>query len=98
MSNKSIIEIDTTGLARPVVAYLMYLADKNNLENYRILTSVPDAAKMLGVPQSTLNLWCRQGKVKAGHPAPGRGWRGDVEDARQYLISKHVLNEREGSV
>ena len=64
MTNKSIIEIDTTGLARPVVAYLMYLADKNNLENYRILTSVPDAARMLGVPQSTLNLWSRVGTLE----------------------------------
>ena len=90
MKDKQIIEIDTTGLARPVVAYLMYLADKNNLENYRILTSVPDAAKMLGVPQSTLNLWCRQGKVKAWQSAPGKAWRVDVNDASQYLISKSI--------
>ena len=87
MKNKQIIEIDTTGLARPVVAYLMYLADKNNLENYHILTSVPEAAKMLGVPQSTLNLWCRKGKVKSYKF--GKHWRVDVEDARQFLISKH---------
>ena len=88
MTNKSIIDVNLDGLPRPLAAAVRYLAEQSwaiPLEMQHVIP-LPDAAKMLGVPQSTLNLWCRKGLVKSWKQ--GKNWRVNVEDARQYLIQK----------
>ena len=90
MPDKQIIDVNLEGLPRPLAAAVRYLAEQSWQinDNYAIPTS--DAAKMLGIPRSTLNLWCRQGKVKAIQSATGRAWRVDVEDCRQYMLRNSV--------
>jgi len=87
MPNKSIIDVNLDGLPRPLAAAVRYLAEQSWITgssvNYHTL---PDAARMLGIPYSTLTLWVRTGKVKAIQV--GKHWRVDVEDCREYLISK----------
>ena len=89
MPNKSIIDVNLDGLPRPLAAAVRYLAEQSwnvgTLEGSNVHT-LPDAARMLGIPYSTLTLWVRTGKVKAIQV--GKHWRVDVEDCREYLISK----------
>lgn len=87
MPDKQIIDVNLEGLPRPLAAAVRYLAEqswqsKETLTTVRV--PISDAARMLGVPRSTLSLWCRQGKINAYKN--GKAWRVDVEDARQYLL------------
>ena len=90
MTNKSIIDVNLDGLPRPLAAAVRYLADLSWSQTTDTFASLPvsEAARMLGVPHSTLNLWCRQGKVRARKF--GKAWIVDVEDCREYLISKSI--------
>ena len=90
MSNKSIVDVNLAGLPRPLAIAVRYLAELSWSQTTDSFAALPvsEAARMLGVPHSTLNLWCRQGKVRARKF--GKAWIVDVEDARQYLISKSV--------
>ena len=89
MTNKSIIDVNLDGLPRPLAAAVRYLAELSweTPDTEPFIAYLPDAARMLGIPPSTLSLWCRKGKVKSYKF--GKHWRVDVEDARQFLISKH---------
>ena len=90
MTNKSIIDVNLDGLPRPLAAAVRYLAElswSQTIDSWAALP-VSEAARQLGVPRSTLNLWCRKGLVKSWKQ--GKNWRVNVEDARQFLISKSV--------
>jgi len=87
----NIIEINLDYLPRTVALFVRYLYEQSlasqlKSEDHYSWRSASDAARMLGVPRSTLNYWCRQGRVKAWHDGPRRGWRVDVDDVREYLI------------
>ena len=90
MPNKSEVTVNLDALPRPLAAAVRYLADLSWSQTTDSFASLPvsEAARQLGVPRSTLNLWCRQGKVRARKF--GKAWIVDVEDARQFLISKSV--------
>jgi len=88
MTNEITVNLD--GLPRPLAAAVRYLAElswSQTIDSWAALP-VSEAARQLGVPRSTLNLWCRQGKVRARKF--GKAWIVDVEDCREYLISKSV--------
>jgi len=95
MPNKTIVEVNLSALPRPLAAAVRYLAELSWVEQrgiqdigvvQRSLLPTTDAARMLGIPRSTINYWARMGKIKAWQDAPGKQWRVDVEDVREYLI------------
>ena len=90
MPNKQIIDVNLEGLSRPLAAAVRYLAEQSWLIDRPLVIwlTLPDAARMLGIPYSTLSLWCRTGKVKTIRI--GKRWRVDIDDARQYLIRNSV--------
>ena len=90
----AVVTVNLPALPRPLAAAVRYLAElswSHTIESWAALP-VSEAARMLGVPRSTLNLWCRQGKVRARKF--GKAWIVDVDEARQYLISKLPCPER----
>jgi len=87
-AESAIVEVNLDALPRPLAAAVRYLAEQSwQTQSDKVYIPTSDAAKTLGIPRSTLNYWCRQGRVKAWHDGPRRGWRVDVDDAREYLIS-----------
>ena len=87
MPNKE-VTVNLDALPRPLAQAVRYLAEQSwQTQSDKVYIPTSDAAKMLGIPRSTLNYWCRQGRVKAWHDGPRRGWRVDVDDVREYLIS-----------
>ena len=88
MKNKTTVDVNLDALPRPLAAAVRYLAELSWSQTTDAFASLPvsEAARMLGVPHSTLNLWCRQGKVRARKF--GKAWIVDVEDCREYLLSK----------
>jgi DNA-binding transcriptional MerR regulator len=50
----------------------------------RYVTSA-DAAKALGVSQTTLNRWARRGLIKPAYTTPGGQRRWDVDKLRKQL-------------
>ena len=83
-----VVTLNLSALPRPLAAAVRYLAEQSwqtgDAVNYHTL---PDAARMLGIPYSTLTLWVRKGKVRAIQV--GKRQRVDVEDCRQYLINSN---------
>ena len=91
MPNKQIIDVNLEGLPRPLAAAVRYLAAESWKTEQTPTPNVhtaPDAARMLGIPYSTLTLWIRQGKIEAWKQ--GHHWRVDVEDAREYMLRNSV--------
>ena len=90
----NIIEINLDGLPRTVAQFVRYLADQSQSSLLKAGNQIGyptnDAARMLGIPRATLNLWCRQGKVKAWQPGPRKQWRVDVEDVREFMLRNSV--------
>src|SRR3990167_5997508 len=90
----AVVTVNLPALPRPLAAAVRYLAElswSHTIESWAALP-VSEAARMLGVPRSTLIWWGRGGK--GGERRFGRGGMVDGDAARQYLISKLPCPER----
>ena len=84
----SVVTLNLDALPRPLAAAVRYLAEQSwQTGDESQWHTLPDAARRLGIPYSTLTLWVRKGKVKAMQV--GKRQRVDVEDCRQYLINSN---------